>query len=209
MGNKIAIIANGTIEDTDFHKELLEDFDVIICADGGANTAKKMNIKPDYIVGDLDSADASVIDFFKNQNTKIINDNNQDKTDLELALSLAEKLDPNEIVILGAFGDRIDHTLANILCLAHIKPDIKAKIVDNKNIVELVEDSTDISGNEGDVISIVPLTDVLDLSYNGMKWNVKNKDTKVGWFGISNIMLKKKANVSLSKGKVLVIKVRE
>lgn len=182
---------------------------MIICADGGANTAKKMNIRPDYIIGDFDSADSSILDFFKDQNTNIIKDQNENKTDLELALSLAESLDPREILIIGAFGDRIDHTLANILCLTKIKAGVKAKMIDNKNIIELVEKSTDIYGEKDSIVSIVPLTDVSGLSYSGMKWLVSNKNTKFGWFGISNKFTKNNANVSLSEGKILVIHIKE
>jgi thiamine pyrophosphokinase len=210
MKNKIAIIANGNIHDIDFHKKILENINILICADGGSNTAKKMNITPDYIIGDLDSVDPLVIDFFKNQTrTKIIHNDDQDKTDLELALNLAESLDPNEILILGAIGDRMDHTLANILCLTYIKSDVKAKIIDEKNTLELVEKSMELSGNRDDIVSIVPITDILGLTYSGMKWLVVNKDTKFGWFGISNKISEKVANISLTEGKILVIHVRE
>lgn len=210
MKNKIVIIANGTIRDINFHKKLLEKIDIIICADGGSNTAKKMNINPDYIIGDLDSVEPAVIDFFKNQNkTKIIHNNDQDKTDLELALILAESLEPNEIKIFGAIGDRIDHTLANILCLTIINPEIKAQIIDEKNTMELVENSMEVSGNKDDIVSIVPLTDIFGLTYSGMKWLLSNKDTKFGWFGISNKLSENIANISLREGKLLVIRVRE
>ena len=210
MKNNIAIIANGTIRNINFHKKLLENINTIICADGGSNTAKLMNITPDYIIGDLDSVEPTLINFFKNQyKTKIIYNNDQDKTDLELAITLAESLDPNEILILGAIGDRIDHTLANILCLTYIQPKVKAKIIDEKNTIELVENSMDIFGNKNDIVSIVPLTDIFGLTYSGMKWLLSNKDIKFGWFGISNKLSEKKANISLTEGKLLVIRVRE
>jgi len=209
MKNKIAIIAKGTINNTDFHKNLLEDVDIIICADGGVNNAKKIGVTPDFIIGDLDSADSSILDFYKNTKTKVIKDTNQDKTDLELALSLAESLDPHEILILGAIGDRIDHTLANILCLNKIKPGIKAQIIDDKNIVELVDKKIDIVGNKDDIVSVIPLTDVSGLSYTGLKWLVSNKHTKFGWFGISNRLTQNNATISLSEGKLLVIRVKE
>jgi len=209
MKNKIAIIAKGTINNTDFHKNLLEDVDIIICADGGVNNAKKIGVTPDFIIGDLDSADSSILDFYKNTKTKVIKDTNQDKTDLELALSLAESLDPHEILILGAIGDRIDHTLANILCLNKIKPGIKAQIIDDKNTVELVDKKIDIVGNKDDIVSVIPLTDVSGLSYTGLKWLVSDKHTKFGWFGISNRLTQNNATISLSEGKLLVIHVKE
>jgi thiamine pyrophosphokinase len=209
MKKKIVIIGNGTINDINFHKNLLKNIDIIICADGGATNAKKMNIIPDYIIGDLDSTSSDILEFFKNKKTKIIKDNNQNKTDMELAISLAESLNPNEILILGAIGYRIDHTIANILCLNKIKSNIKTQIIDNKNIIELVDNSKNIIGEKNEIISIIPLTDVTDLTYDGMKWLVKNKNTEFGWFGISNKLTKKKANISLSKGKLLIIRVRD
>lgn len=208
MKNKIAIIANGYIKNPKFHKDLLKDADIIICADGGANNAKKIGLTPNYIIGDLDSASKSSIELFKDK-SKIIKDDNQDNTDLEKALSLAETLNPSEILIMGAIGDRIDHTLANIMCLTKINSDIKAQIIDEKNIIELVENSADISGDKNDIISIVPITDISNLCYTGLKWNVENLDTNIGWFGISNMLEEKNANISLSNGKILLIRVRE
>jgi thiamine pyrophosphokinase len=208
MKKKIAIIANGSMNNKELHKELLKDFDIFICADGGANNAKDMKIRPDYIIGDLDSIKASVYNYFKKQNTKIIKDIDENKTDLELAINLAETLNPSEIKIFGAIGNRIDHTLANIFCLDKIDSKIPAEIVDDKNIIKLIKNKTDFFGEKDDIVSVVPLSDVSNLNYLGFKWNVKNQDIKSGWFGISNIMLGKKAIIDFSKGKILVIKVR-
>ena len=209
MKNKIAIIGNGAINDIFFHENLLHNVDLIICADGGSNNAKKMSVIPDYIIGDLDSTSSDVIEFFKKYKTKIIKDDDQNKTDMELAISFAESFKPAEIIILGAIGYRIDHTISNILCLDKIKSNIKSQIIDNKNIIELVETSKDIIGEKDEIISIIPLTDIKGLSYEGLKWLVSNKNTKFGWFGVSNKLTKKKANVSLKKGKLLVIRVRD
>lgn len=209
MKNKIAIIANGSMNNKELHKELLKDFDIFICADGGANNAKEFGILPDYIIGDLDSLKISVFNHFKELGkTKIIKDTNEDKTDLELAINLAETLYPSEIKIFGAIGDRIDHTLANIYCLDKISPEIVAEIVDDKNIIRLIKKATDIKGEKNDIISVLPLSDVFNLNYLGFKWDVKNLDTKSGWFGISNKMLGNNASINFSEGKILVVKIR-
>lgn len=210
MINKIAIIANGTIQDFDYHKQKIKDASILICADGGSNNAMKMNLIPDYIIGDFDSIEKKTLDYFKEKGkSKLIKDNNQNKTDFELALSLAESLEPKEILIFGAIGNRFDHTLANILSLTYLRPEIKAQIIDEKNIIELVENEIDIKGEKDDIISIVPLTDILGLNYNGLHWLVKDKKTNFGWFGISNKLSKNKANIKLRKGKILVIKIKE
>jgi thiamine pyrophosphokinase len=210
MKNNILIIANGRITNRDFHKQIIENSDIIICADGGANTAKDMGLIPDYIIGDFDSIDASTINFFKhNRKTKIIKDENQEKTDLELAIKLAESLDPTELLIIGAIGNRIDHTLANILSLTQIKPSIKTQIIDYYNTIELVESSIDIVGKRDEIISVIPLTDLIGLTYKGLKWLVKNKNSKFGWFAISNRLSKNQANIKIKNGKILLIRVKE
>jgi thiamine pyrophosphokinase len=209
MKNRIAIIANGNIRDINFHNNILQKMDLIICADGGANNAKNMGIVPDYIIGDLDSTNSNIIDFFKDKNTKIIEDKNKEKTDLELAISLAKNLDPDEITIIGAFGDRIDHTLANIYCLGQINSDIKAKIIDEKNIVELVDSQIEIEGEKNDIVSVIPISDISDLNYEGFRWNLKNYNANSGWFAVSNELKNNKAKICLKKGKILVIKCKD
>ncbi|MCK5300842.1 MAG: hypothetical protein KAJ21_02985, partial [Thermoplasmatales archaeon] len=99
--------------------------------------------------------------------------------------------------------------LANILCLNKIKSSIKTQIIDDRNIIELVDNSKDIIGEKDEIISIIPLTDILGLSYKGMKWLISNKNIKFGWFGISNKFIKKKVHISLKKGKLLIIRVRD
>ena len=209
MNKKIAVIANGTILDFDFHKKILDQIDTIICADGGANISKVLGFTPNYIIGDLDSIKKDILDFYKNNDeTKIIHDANQNKTDLELALTLAESLSPSEIIILGASGGRIDHTIANILSLTKVKPEIKTIIIDDYCSLELVENTTEIEGDKEDIISVIPLTDILDLNYTGFKWNVEKLDTKLGWFGVSNKLVETNASISFSDGKILLIKTR-
>jgi thiamine pyrophosphokinase len=190
------------------HKEMLKKFHIIICADGGANISRKLRITPDYIIGDMDSIHDSVLDYYKKLNTtKIIRETDENKTDLELAISLAESLKPSQIIIFGAIGNRIDHTLSNILCLLKIKEHIKSMIVDDTNIIELIRGKTEIIGDKHDIISVIPLSDVSCLNYTGLKWNVNNINTKTGWFGISNELLKKNATIDFSSGKILLIKV--
>lgn len=199
---KIIIISDGRIDNKNFHKKLLRDSDLIICADGGAENAISLKITPDYIIGDMDSIKKSTLK--KLNKTHIITDKNQDKTDTQLAIELAQKFKPKEIIILGAIGTRIDHTLANIFRL-----NSKIKIIDNKNEIDLVEKQITLQGKKNDTVSIIALTDVKGLTYSGLKWKVKNKNVKAGWIGISNKIVKKKASITLKKGKILVIKAKD
>ena len=70
---KSCIILNGKINDYKFIKSIIknENYDYIICADGGANHAYEMEIIPDFIIGDLDSAKENIVDYYRNHNVKV------------------------------------------------------------------------------------------------------------------------------------------
>lgn len=204
---RIAIIANGDLEDLEFHRHIIKKTDKIICADAGANHADILGVIPDYIIGDMDSVRKKVLEKFRKKGTKIMVDPNQDKTDLELAIKFASEKNPEEIIILGAISKRLDHTLANLLCLKKIK--CKAKIIDDKNEIITVTDFIDIKGKKDDIISIIALTEVKGLTYQGLRWKVKDLNVKSGWFGICNRLKKDKAKITLKKGEIVVIKAKD
>lgn len=81
--NKCVILANGK-PPTKSILTFLEKkgYSVLICADGGANAARKMNVRPDYIIGDLDSISKDTLKFF-NGKSKVIGIKRQDDTDVE------------------------------------------------------------------------------------------------------------------------------
>jgi thiamine pyrophosphokinase len=204
----IVIIAGGTINDRPFHQKILAKANLIICADGGANNAIKLGAIPNYVIGDLDSINfATLQKLQKIPNCHILYDPDQNKSDLELAIALAETFDPAEIIIIGAIGDNLDHTLANIICLDKIKRTIDARILDNKHEIYLVEKSIAITGKKGDIISVISLGPVENLRYEGLRWDPDQPTNDFGWFGIRNKMTTARARVTLDSGKILVIKI--
>ncbi|MBN2101369.1 MAG: thiamine diphosphokinase [Candidatus Aenigmarchaeota archaeon] len=206
----IAILSSGRTEGRNFHKNILKGFDIIICADGGANNAELLGIKPNYIIGDMDSIKPEVMEKFEKESVKIIRDNNQGMTDTELAIRLALSLKPKKIILLGCIGNRFDHTIANTLSLDKIPDEIDAVIADDKNEIRLLKGGAlNISGTKNDIISVMPLTEVKGLSYEGLKWAVNDRDFGFGWFGVSNRMTGNNAKISVDKGKILVIKSRD
>lgn len=200
----ILIVANGTIKNRNFYKKIIKKANIIIAADGGADNCIKLGVSPNYIIGDLDSISNKAEEKFKKI---IIHDINQNTTDLEKAIALAKKLGCKSLTIIGAIGSRIDHTLSNIITL--FKTKIPSRIIDESNEIFAVEKKIEIKGKKGDVVSIIPVSRVEGLTYDGLKWNVKNKNVDSGWTGTSNIMTGSKATISLKSGKIIVIKSKE
>ena len=75
---------------------------------------------PDIISGDFDSINKFARTFYKNKGTTLVELADQDKTDftksLEYAVEYASKheVEYDAIIALGAFGGRLDQTMANI-----------------------------------------------------------------------------------------------
>lgn len=168
----------------------------------------------------MDSVEPETIkklgDVSTTKKTKIVVDPDQDKTDTELALALATKLSPSEIILLCATGKRADHMLANILSLVSFQKkfaDIKMTILDDKSEI-LVLDSTlnqeiRLECVVGQIISVIPLTDITGLSYAGLRWLQNDENHEFGWFGICNKATDSTVNISLKKGTILIIKSRD
>ena len=142
---KVLIITGGRTE-TDLVAEVYDSYspDIVIVADRGVIAARELNIIPEYVVGDFDSGDAAVVEYFRTQfeicgkpMIKTFNPE-KDETDTELAISLALTLNPSELVILGATGTRLDHTMANIELLYRImQSGINARIIDEYNVISI------------------------------------------------------------------------
>ena len=67
----------------------MKSSEYIVCADGGANHARRLGITPDIIIGDLDSITASTKNYFKKIPLVLVAD--QYSTDLEKAIGCTIK----------------------------------------------------------------------------------------------------------------------
>ena len=91
---KVCIILNGEIKDYKYIKNIIykNNYDYIICSDGGANHTYKMDIVPDYIIGDLDSVEDNILKYYKSKNVQFEKfPTKKDETDTELSILLANK----------------------------------------------------------------------------------------------------------------------
>ena len=209
---KAVIIANGTIENLGKFLKLITCADLIICADGGANHLKTMGILPHVIIGDFDSINLQDKSFYKNNNIKLIKHPvDKDATDTELATDYAVEQNAHDITFIGATGNRLDHTLANIFLLKQIAyKKIQCRIIDDNNEIFLVTDKITLKKTNS-FISIIPITAKAEgVTTFGLKYPLTNAEIKFGSsLGISNQFLDEEATISLKKGILLVIKSKD
>mgnify|MGYP000843673858 FL=1 len=107
---KIALFAGGTIDSFQM------DFDLFVGVDRGSLFLIEQGICPDLAVGDFDSVSEKELALIYSQSKEVLQAQpEKDDTDLELAVKAVFARSPQaQVTIFGAFGGRLDHTLANI-----------------------------------------------------------------------------------------------
>ncbi len=210
---KVCIVLNGEIKDYSKVKANLseEKYNYIICCDGGANHTYKMNIVPNYIIGDLDSIENEVIDYYKTK--KVIFKefpSKKNETDMELGIYLAKSLGALQIDFIGALGGRIDHTIANINILSYVRDlEIKTKILSEKETIYLIKDEEiKLEGTKGSLVSVIPINgDAKGVTLKGLEYTLENYDMVYSIpLGISNAILDKEFTIKVECGNLLIIK---
>ena len=210
---RIIILANGELPDIDKALSFIQSGDYIICADGGTRHALALGIRPNLIIGDMDSAEQGAVKNFKDAGV-IVEPYPQDKneTDLELAINRAIELDPQQIIIVAALGGRLDQTLANITLLTDPRlSKLDIRLDDGVEEVYLCQDQAQIHGRSGDIVSLIPWQgDVSAVQTSALKWPLRKETLYPDKTrGVSNEMLGGTASVSIGSGLLLIVHRRQ
>lgn len=209
MVMKCVIMANGEYGEVEEYRKIARDADFVFCADGGANYAYKAGIEPLAIIGDMDSIEPEVKDFYLKKGVIWRKyPRKKDFTDTQLALTLAEEKGVREIIFLGTLGGRLDHTLSNIYAgIEYVKKGIKIKHYAPSYIVYLTGDELEITGREGEIVSLLVLSDIArGVWLEGFAYELNDADLEKGNpYTISNVLSVPRALIRVREGILAVI----
>ena len=189
----------------------------IIAADRGLEACMKLQIEPDYVIGDFDSLDEQVKDAFLADRRNVTKLNPiKDDTDSEAALHLAFEKTKGDIFLLGGTGTRLDHVLGNIqtLHLPFVKG-IDCRIVDAHNRIRLVSGELHLKMTEqwGKYVSLIPFTtDVKGVDLIGFKYPLEKFNFTVlgtGSRGVSNEIAEEEAVIRIEKGIMILVESKD
>ncbi len=172
--NKCLIIANGKPPDIsviEYFKK--EGYSTIYCADGGSNSAKKLGIIPDYIIGDFDSITEETKLFFQNK-SELIHIKSQNDTDVEKCIKHAVKNGIQEAILTGVTGDRLDHTLCNMSIVIKYFYQIKIKIAAEKSLLIPKTDLCKFITIPGEQVSLFGFNKRTKIISKGLKYKLDN-----------------------------------
>lgn len=204
---KAIIIGNGKapkIKELDFF--IKEGFSFIVAADGGANTAFKLGLIPDLVIGDFDSIREDVLEYFSDK-TELKQIKRQSDTDIEKGIKFLIRKKFSDAVLLGASGNRLDHTFCNIGNILKYKGKINIHLFHEKTIATVYEKSVRLKTKVGETISIYGIDNKTFISTSGLKYPLKNETLPFGVRGgTSNEAVADEVLIEISGGKVIVMR---
>ncbi|KXZ55197.1 hypothetical protein GPECTOR_3g341 [Gonium pectorale] len=176
-------------------------------------TALRLAHLPDVVLGDLDSLRPDVRQFYTSHGVPFVDlSYDQDTNDLTKAVQLIEDRfirpaaagsgagagtagpgpgapepdpdpDHHQIVVVGALGGRLDHTLANLNTL-HAFPHLAICLWGDGNLVRLVRPGSarmhPDRSYEGPTCGLIPMAGPVTATSTGLQWNLDRTTMRVG-----------------------------
>lgn len=179
-------------------------FEFVIAVDAGFAHLEALGVAPDMAVGDFDS-----LGYVPKCRRVSRHPVKKDKSDMELALEKAVSWDYDDLVVYGALGGRLDHTLANLQLFAtYSERGFYVTGVHDAYAVRLLTgpDVLELPPLESGTVSVLAANDRAEgVIEHGMEYSLddeplSNRTSR----GISNELLGRPATVAVEKGTLYV-----
>ena len=136
------VLANGFPPSLGTIRHLLSRATLFVCADGGANLARRYGLMPDAIVGDLDSVTAETLAHYRDvplvRDERGLAESTRGGTDAEKAIQWALERTPfDEVTLLGASAGRLDHVMEHVALLRRYRDRTRLVLEDDATRVWL------------------------------------------------------------------------
>lgn len=207
------IVCGGKIDNYKYMQKYFKGAKLIIAADSGAHHCKSFHVSPDLLVGDFDSVREIDYASLAAAGVEIIRyPEEKDMTDSEIAIEIAIKKGCTKVVILGALGTRLDHSLSTLFLLKKLlDKGIDGIIANEYNEVRLINRSIVLTREEGVYISLLPLAgSAKGVTTSGLHYPLENATLEASSSrGVSNKFSEDIARVTVTEGYLLIIKARD
>jgi len=197
------ILANGSFPGHSYPLKSLYNAERIICCDGAAQNLLNIKIKPDFIIGDLDS----VSDKIKHQFASIlIHQAEQETNDLTKAVYFCIENNWKEITILGATGKREDHTLGNLSLLIDYAEKANIQMLTDYGVFTPLLKTATLKSYSGEQVSIFSLHPDTVFTFHNLLYPLEKRKLSSWWQATLNEAESDSFTIEFDNGKVLVFR---
>ena len=179
-------------------------FDAVYAVDAGFALLEQMGFVPDMAVGDFDS-----LGYIPRCQRVVELPVEKDKSDLEVAMDRAKKRNFDEVVIYGALGARLDHTVANLqMCARFAEEGMGVTFIAGDYAIRIVvgPDVFELPTLERGTVSVFSATaESRGVIERGMHYSIDDQTlTNRTTWGLSNELEGREAAISIEEGTLYV-----
>lgn len=226
---RCVIIGAAEIQNYEEIKTHFRNDDYYIYCDAGLKHQEKLGVWPNLIIGDFDSYSKAEMEqkYQRVGDTSMPADANtaacgdapelivlpceKDDTDTVFAVKEGMRRDFSEFLLLGAIGQRLDHTLGNVSILLMLdEAGRRGMIVDDYSEMSLVGQTPAYIDGSFSYFSVLNISGKAEgVTIEGAKYPLKDAVISCDYqYGVSNeVLAGERAVVSVADGRLLLIKV--
>lgn len=186
----------------------LPSFGLICAADSGLDLLASWGVKPDIVVGDLDSVSPGALAGALGVETLRFSPY-KDESDTELGLRVLKERGADHVVIAGGGEGRLDHLLAIRTLFERERHPAEWHTAHESLRYLASGERLDLATVSGEIISVFPLAPgASGMESGGLEWPLHGLVWKAGDCGLSNVATGTDAWIQAGEGNLLVIRVR-
>lgn len=184
--------------------ELVRAAPLVLAADGGANHLARIGMRPQAVVGDLDSILPSVRGWVGEE--RMIARPDQDHTDLAKTFAYAlDELGADSLTVLAATGGRLDHAVENLALLGRFASRCTLEVVDESARIVPVSGTAAFETTSGQTVSLLPLGRCRAVETHGLRWPLRGEPLDLlSRTSVSNVAESRRVEVAVEGGVLLV-----
>jgi thiamine pyrophosphokinase len=189
--------------------QALKNASLFLCADGGANTARALGVRPAAIVGDFDSVTKETVAHFND--VPQIRDTDLERTDTEKAIDYALTQGRfDSITLLGASAGRLDHVVGHLGLLRKYAGRVRLVMEDEDARAYVATQDVTLDAPQGAVISFFAVgAPVEGLTTENLAFPLQNRTLELGvQDSVSNVVDRAPAKIRFRRGHLLVIEAK-
>ena len=203
---KTVVFANGEKPVHSVVLRQLENADTIICCDGAVTKLLELGFKPTVIIGDGDSAPPEILAEYADI---FIQDKDDNYNDLNKAFRYAIRNGLTQIALLGAFGLREDHALANlsIVLMFAEEEHLDIVMISNYGVFTPAFQTVTLNAFVGQQVSIFSFQQDTHFSFSNLKYPVEHRAFRHFWEASLNEAMAEQFTIRFEQGRVFVYRV--
>ena len=203
---RCVIVGGAGIDKYDVVRAQMREDDFFVFCDSGLRHMDGLGAAPDLIIGDFDSHENPQMDV-----ETIVLPSEKDDTDTVFAAKEMMRRGFDEFLLVGVIGARLDHTLANLSILLMLDTaGKKAKAVDDYSEMEIVSSESVFIEDLYPFFSLLNITGEAEgVTIRNAKYPLEDASIECEYqYAVSNeVLTGKTAEVSVAKGRLLLIKI--